>query len=247
MKKLGGKTALITGASGGLGLQMARQFVDAGCTVYMADVNIDAAEREAEALGPSAYAIQMDVSDAVAVHSAIKDISRAGTLDVLVNNAGIIAQGPYDRITPAEWERLVKVNVTGVFNCIQAVAPLMVKQERGNIINIASVSAFKGGGTMGNIWYGTTKAAIVAMTKGLSRELGPSGVRVNGIAPSVVETDMLKDTLNEHIKQEILVQFPLRRLATKRDVANMAVFLASELSSFITGQIVAVDGGYLNN
>lgn len=246
MKTLNGKTALITGASGGLGLQMARQFVKEGCVVYMADVNLEAAEREAEGLGSNASAVRMDVGDMTAVNAAIEAISRNTTLDVLVNNAGVIAQGPYDRLTPAEWDRLVKVNLTGVFNCIQAVAPFMVNQESGNIINITSVSAFKGGGTMGNVWYGTTKAAIVAMTKGLSRELGPNGVRVNGIAPSVVETDMLKDTLNENIKRKILGQFPLGRLATKSDVANMAVFLASDLSSFVTGQIIAVDGGYLN-
>lgn len=246
MKTLEGKTALITGAGGGLGLQMARQFVEAGCKVYMADVNCESVEREAERLGADASAIQMDVGDEIAVRETIKAISRTDALDVLINNAGVIAQGPYDRITSAEWDRLIKVNLTGSFNCIQAIAPLMVKQGCGNIINIASVSAFKGGGTMGNIWYGTTKAAIVAMTRGLSRELGPSGVRVNAIAPSVVETDMLKDTLNENVKREILAQFPLGRIATKSDVANMAVFLASELSSFVTGQIIAVDGGYLN-
>lgn len=246
MKMLEGKTALITGAGGGLGLQMARQFIEAGCTVFIADVNGESVEREAEKLGPNASALRMDVSDSAAVCAIVEAVSQTNTVDVLINNAGVIAQGSYDKITPAEWDRLIKVNLTGAFNCIQAVGPLMVKQRGGNIINIASVSAFKGGGTMGNIWYGTTKAAIVAMTRGLSRELGPSGVRVNAIAPSVVETDMLKDTLNENVKREILAQFPLGRLATKNDVANMAVFLASELSSFVTGQIIAVDGGYLN-
>ncbi|HUY04771.1 MAG TPA: SDR family oxidoreductase [Rhodocyclaceae bacterium] len=157
-----------------------------------------------------------------------------------------MTQGPFLNTTDAEWDELVAVNLTGVFNCIRAVAPSMVAHGKGNIINIASVAAMKGGGALGNTWYGSTKAAVVALTKGLSRELGPNGIRVNAIAPGVVETDMVKDSLTPKIRQRILARFPLARLATKEDVANLAVFLASDLSSFITGQTIAVDGGFLN-
>lgn len=242
-----GKIALITGASSGIGLQIARQFVDHGGFVYLTDIDFSKAQEKAQDIGPKAAAVHMDICDAAQVHATLDEIMhQKGVIDILVNNAGVLAQGPFDRISKKEWDRLIAVNLTGVFNCIQVVAPAMIEQGHGNIINIASVSAFKGGGSMGNVWYGATKAAVVAMTKGLSRELGPQGVRINAIAPSVVETNMLKDSLTPEVKKKILRQFPLGRLATKMDVADLAVFLASDLSSFITGQIIAVDGGYLN-
>jgi 3-oxoacyl-[acyl-carrier protein] reductase len=244
---LTGKTALVTGASSGIGLQIASQFAEHGGFVYLADIDFSKAQERAQEIGSGAAALRMDIGDAAQVGAALDQILvQKGEIDILVNNAGVLAQGPFDRISRAEWDKLIAVNLTGVFNCIQAVVPAMIRRGHGNIINIASVSAFKGGGTMGNVWYGATKAAVVAMTKGLSRELGPQGIRVNAIAPSVVETNMLKDSLTAEVKQQIVAQFPLGRLATKMDVADLAVFLASELSSFITGQIIAVDGGYLN-
>ena len=121
----------------------------------------------------------------------------------------------------------------------------MMERRRGTIVNLASVAAAKGGGSFGNVWYGASKAAIVAMTKGLARELGPYNVRVNAIAPSAIETDMLKGVLTAEVRASILARFPLGRLATTDDVANLAVYLASDAASFITGETIAVDGGFL--
>jgi 3-oxoacyl-[acyl-carrier protein] reductase len=132
-----------------------------------------------------------------------------------------------------------------VFNCVQAAVPAMRRRGRGVIINIASVSHEKGGGTFGNVWYGATKAGVVAMTRGLGRELGPHGIRVNAIAPAVIETDMVRDRLTAEARERILARFPLGRLAQADDVAQLAVFLASDASSFITGETIAVDGGFL--
>ena len=140
---------------------------------------------------------------------------------------------------------MVAVNLTGIFNCVQAVAPTMVTRRRGVILNIASVAAAKGGGSFGNVWYGATKAGVVALTKGLARELGPHNVRVNAIAPSAIETDMIKDALTPQIRASVLTRFPLGRLATADDVAHLAVYLASDLASFVTGETIAVDGGFL--
>ncbi len=246
-RTLGGKTILVTGAARGIGAQIARHFIKSGCSVYVTDIDFEGARKNAAELGTAAIAMRMDVCNRSEVRATIEQIVRErGLIDVLVNNAGLMTQGPFLNTTDAEWDELVAVNLTGVFNCIRAVAPSMVERGKGNIINIASVSAMKGGGALGNTWYGSTKAAVVALTKGLSRELGPNGIRVNAIAPGVVETDMVKDSLTPEIRQRILARFPLARLATKEDVANLAVFLASDLSSFITGQTIAVDGGFLN-
>ncbi|HCN89412.1 MAG TPA: hypothetical protein DIT28_09555 [Oxalobacteraceae bacterium] len=244
---LSGKTVLVTGAARGIGAQIAHHIINSGGTVYVTDIDFKGACANATELGPSAIAMRMDVCNRSEVQSTIEKISKEhGVIDVLVNNAGLMTQGPFLNTTDAEWDELVAVNLTGVRNCIRAVAPFMVERGKGNIINIASVSAMKGGGALGNTWYGSTKAAVVALTKGLSRELGPNGIRVNAIAPGVVETDMVKSSLTPEIRQKILARFPLARLATKEDVANLAVFLASDLSSFITGQTIAVDGGFLN-
>jgi 3-oxoacyl-[acyl-carrier protein] reductase len=137
------------------------------------------------------------------------------------------------------------VNVTGVFNCVQAAVPAMRGRAGAAILNIASVSHEKGGGAIGNVWYGTTKAAVVAMTRGLARELGPAGVRVNAIAPAVLETDMVRGQLTPELRARVVSRIPLGRLASAEDVAKLALFLCSEAASFITGETVAVDGGFL--
>lgn len=238
------RTVVVTGAARGIGAAIAQHFVESGCFVYVTDVDLDGARKHAEKLGDRARHLRMDVTDRREVRAVLQGIrDSAGGIDVLVNNAGIITTGPALGISDEVWNDLVQVNLTGIFNCVQAAAPAMIERRRGVIINIASISAFRGGGTFGNVWYGTTKAAVVALTKGLGREFGPYGVRVNAIAPSVVETEMVAEMLTPEVRAGVIAKFPLGRLASTADVARMAVFLASDLAAFSTGETVAVDGG----
>ncbi len=243
---LGGKVALVTGAARGVGAHIARRFADHGCLVYVSDVDLPAASAFATELGTRGAAIALDVRDRAAVLAAVERIERErGGLDVLVNNAGLLANGPFDATAGEAWDNLVAVNLTGVYNCVQAVVPAMRRRGGGSIINIASVSHEKGGGAFGNVWYGATKAGVVAMTKGLGRELGPYAIRVNAIAPAVVATDMVRSLLTPEMRERIVARIPLGRLAEPEDVAQLALFLASDASSFITGETIAVDGGFL--
>ena len=228
-----GRVVLVTGAGRGLGAKIAARFAEHGARVYASDVD------------PSAPLV-MDVADRASIGRAMERIEReAGGLDILVNNAGLLANGPYDATGPDAWDKLVAVNLTGVYNCVQAAVPAMRRRGRGAIVNIASVSYDRGGGAFGNVWYGTTKAGVVAMTKGLGRELGPFGIRVNAIAPAVVATDMVNKLLTDEARQRIVGRIPMGRLAAEDDVARTAVYLASDWSDFITGETIAVDGGFL--
>jgi 3-oxoacyl-[acyl-carrier protein] reductase len=224
---LKGKVALVTGAARGIGAAIADAFEKQGCAVHRLDLQ---------------SGIRVDITDRTALAAAVK---RIGAIDILVNNAGLLARGPFEETTGEQWDRLVAVNLTGVFNCVQAVVPAMRGRRGASIINIASVSAEKGGGAMGNVWYGTTKAGVVAITKGLGRELGPQGIRVNAIAPGVIETDMVREHLSPELREKVLARFPLGRFATVEEVAQVALFLASDAASFVTGETIAVDGGFL--
>lgn len=238
---LKGRVALVTGAARGVGARIAARFAEHGATVYAADI----AERPALSKDIRA-ALRMDVTDRASVAAAVARIEQeSGGLDILVNNAGLLANGPFDTTTGEAWDQLLAVNLTGVYNCVQAAVPAMRRRGRGSIINIASVSHEKGGGAFGNVWYGATKAGVVAMTKGLGRELGPDRIRVNAIAPAVVATDMVRALLTPEMRERIIGRIPLGRLAEEDDVARLAVFLASEAASFITGETIAVDGGFL--
>jgi len=231
--ELRNRTALVTGAARGIGAAIAALFAEHGATVYAADID----ERAA---------LRMDVRDRAAVGAAIDRIEReSGGLDILVNNAGLLANGPLDATGGEAWDRLVAVNLTGVYNCVQAAIPSMRRRGGGAIINITSVAHAKGGGAFGNVWYGATKAGVVAMTRGLGRELGPDRIRVNAIAPAVVATDMVRALLTEEARARIIARIPLGRLAEEDDVAQLALFLASGAASFITGETIAVDGGFL--
>ena len=230
---LKGRIALVTGAARGIGARIAARFAEQGANVYAADVD----ERAA---------LRVDVTDRAGLRAAVERIVRErGGIDVLVNNAGILATGPFDSTTGEAWDRLVAVNLTGVFNCVQAAVPAMRGRPGASIINIASVAAEKGGGAIGNVWYGVTKAGVVAMTRGLARDLGPHGIRVTAIAPAVIETDMVHAHLTPEARARILARFPLGRFAATDDVAGLALFLASDTASFITGETIAVDGGFL--
>jgi len=226
------KVALVTGAARGIGACIADRFAHEGWFVYRADL--------------AGGNLCMDVTDRAEVAAAIDRIRKdKGGLDALVNNAGLLATGPLESTSGEDWDRLVAVNLTGVFNCVQAALPVLRGRAGASIVNIASVSAEKGGGAMGNVWYGATKAGVVAITRGLARELGPEAIRVNAIAPGFVETDMVREHLTPELGARILARFPLGRFARPEDVANLALFLASDAASFITGETVAVDGGFL--
>ena len=228
-----GKTVLVTGAARGIGARIAASFAEHGASVYGADVGEGAT-------------LKLDVTDRRALREAVERIcSERGGIDVLVNNAGVLAAGPFDNTTGEHFDRLVGVNFTGVFNCVQAVVPAMRGRKGASIVNIASVSHDKGGGLFGNVWYGATKAGVVAMTKGLARELGPQAIRVNAISPVVVATDMVHSLMTGQARERILGRIPLGRIAEADDVARLALFLASDAAEFITGENVAVDGGFL--
>lgn len=164
-------------------------------------------------------------------------------IDILVNNAGVLSVGPFDAVPEVSWERLVGVNLTGVFHCVRAAVPAMLGRQGAAIINMASISAEKGGGAFGNVWYAATKAAVIAITKGLGRELGPRGIRVNAISPGVVDTEMVHGHLTPDSRDALVKRVPLGRLASTDDVARCAAFLASDQATFITGQTMIVDGG----
>jgi 3-oxoacyl-[acyl-carrier protein] reductase len=232
MKRFEGKVVFVTGGGRGIGAEIAQRFEDEGAKVLRGDI----------AKGD----IAMDVRDRQQVAAAMDAVrTKHGGLDVLVNNAGLICTGPADKTPGDEWDRLVATNLTGLFNCIQAALPLMAGRTGASIVNLASVSSEKGGGAIGNVWYGTTKAGVVALTKGLGRELGPRGIRINAISPAVVDTDMTHAMLATELGQKAIARIPLGRLAEKSDVARAALFLASDEASFITGETLAVDGGFL--
>jgi 3-oxoacyl-[acyl-carrier protein] reductase len=230
MSALAGKVALVTGAARGIGAAIADAYEREGARVYRSDVKL------------GATTLQLDVTDRASVAATFE---RIGALDILVNNAGLLCTGPGEKTSGAEWDRLVAVNLTGVFNCVQAAIPAMAGRKGAAIVNIASVSAERGGGAIGNVWYGATKAGVVAMTRGLGRELGPKGIRVNAIAPAVLDTGMVHEILTPERLEKVLARIPLGRLASVDDVARLAVFLASDGAGFITGETVAVDGGFL--
>jgi NAD(P)-dependent dehydrogenase (short-subunit alcohol dehydrogenase family) len=231
-RELEGKVALVTGGGRGIGEAIAEHLEAAGAFVYRGDLQ--------------GGTLTLDVTDRLSVRAAFERIgNERGGLDVLVNNAGLLCTGPIEETRGEEWDRLLAVNVTGLFNCVQAAIPAMSGRKGASIVNIASVSAEKGGGAIGNVWYGTTKGAVVTMTRGLGRELGPKGIRVNAISPAVLDTEMVHDLLTPERRERILSRIPLGRFAAGEDVARLAVYLASDAASYITGETIAVDGGFL--
>src|SRR5262249_15724436 len=243
--RLEGKVAIVTGAGSGIGTASAAAFAREGCVVYFGDSDLAAATRAAAGVR-EARAIALDVADAASLQRAAQQIAdEQGRIDILVNNAGILKTGSIVDATIADWDEVCRVNLSGVYYGCKAVMPVIVRKRSGKIVNIASVSAAKGGGVFGNVLYGTTKAGVVALTKGLARELGPYGINVNCIAPAVTETGMTRALLTPERKQAVLASIPMGRFATTDDIATMALFLASDASSYVTRDTIVVDGGYL--
>jgi 3-oxoacyl-[acyl-carrier protein] reductase len=240
---LDGKIALVTGAGSGIGAAIAEALAGEGCVVYFGDADRGAAERAASGAGRG---VELDVGDPPSLEAAAKRIAAEhGRIDILVNNAGILKTGSIVEATIADWDEVCRVNLSGVYYSSKAVLRYMLERKSGKIVNIASVSAAKGGGVFGNVLYGTTKAGVVALTKGMARELGPFGINVNCIAPAVTETGMTRALLTPERRQAALASIPLGRFATTDDIARMVLILSSDVSSYVTGETIVVDGGYL--
>ncbi|MBQ7886612.1 MAG: 3-oxoacyl-ACP reductase FabG [Clostridia bacterium] len=244
MKK---KIALVTGASGGIGSACARELAQRGYTVLAhANANIAAAQALCASLrgqGMDAHALCCDLSDSSAVESMCKEVLKVHhRVDALVLCAGVSHTGLLTDMTDTQWHRVMDINVSGSFYLIRALAPQMVSRQSGAIVTISSMWGRSGASC--EAAYSASKAAIIGLTQALAKELGPSGVRVNCIAPGVIDTRMM-DEHSEETKQILADETPLGRLGTGEDVAKAAAFLLSEDASFITGQTLGVDGGYL--
>lgn len=245
---LKGRIAAVTGAGAGIGEAIAGVLAGEGCAVRLLDRDTRAAAHAATALASAERAprvLSADVADAAAVAAAFAEIGKTdGRVDILVNAAGLLSTGAFEALPDTEWDRVAKVNVAGIINCVKAALSLMPARG-GRIINIASVSAMRGGGSIGNTLYGTSKAAVVALTQGLARELGPRAITVNAVAPGVADTAMTRSALTEETRRRIVSRTPLGRLAALSDIASLVAFLASDRASSITGAVIPVDGGIL--
>ncbi len=234
------KNVFITGASGGIGSAAAERFAAAGYTVFAGYASGGAAAEELSRR-TGAIPVFIDVSDEASVGEAFKIIEeRAGGVDVLVNCAGIAAIRLFDKITAEEWDRMFAVNVRGTFLTSRAAVPYMVRQKHGKMINVSSMWGITGASC--EVHYSASKAAVIGMTKALAKELAPSGITVNCVAPGAIETRMIGH-MTERDKKEFEGEVPLGRLGTPGDVAGVILFLASEDADYITGAVIAPDGG----
>jgi NAD(P)-dependent dehydrogenase (short-subunit alcohol dehydrogenase family) len=243
---LDGKIALVTGAGRGIGARISAKLVEEGCSVYVTDVDAEAANVSAAAIGPDAHAMRIDVTDPRDIQLRVEEIvERHGRIDILVNNAGILKTGSIVDSSIEDWDEVCRANLSSVYYCSKAVLPVMLERRYGKIVNIASMSAARAGGIFGNVLYGTTKAGVVAFTKGFARELAPYGINVNAVAPGLVETAMTTAKLTHDIREQVLATLPMHRLADVEDIANAVAFLASDVAAYITGDTLLVDGGCL--
>jgi NAD(P)-dependent dehydrogenase (short-subunit alcohol dehydrogenase family) len=244
-----GRVVIVTGAGQGIGREFARQFAAAGAIPVVADLNIEAAQNvlaEIEAAGGRGIALKVDIGDRASVDAMVDaSLSEFGRIDVLINNAAIFAtleKRPFDQIPQAEWERVMRINITGVFNSVCAVAATMRKAQWGRIVNISSDAVRLG--VANYLHYVTSKSALVGMTNSLARELGPHGVTVNCIRPGGVATEVdraVNPTLER--RQQQLAQQCLPRSQVPADLVGLVMFLSSPASAFVTGQTIACDGG----
>lgn len=247
MKLLDGKTALITGASKGIGRAIAMRFAEQGANVaftYLSSVEKgQALESELAALGVKAKGYRSDASDYAAAEQLVSDVvADFGSLDVLVNNAGITQDNLLMRMTEEMWDKVINVNLKSCFNTVKASTRTFMKQKAGSIINITSVVGIKGNAGQAN--YAASKAGIIGFTKSVALELGSRNIRCNAIAPGFIETEMT-DVLDEKTVQGWRDAIPMRRGGNPEEVADAVVFLASDMSSYISGQVLQVDGAML--
>lgn len=245
MKLLEGKTALITGAARGIGKEIALRFAKEGANIAFTDLVIDdngkKTEEEIAALGVKAKGYASNAADFTQTDEVVKEAHKDfGTIDILVNNAGITKDGLMMRMTEAQWDAVIAVNLKSAFNFIHAVLPIMLRQRSGSIINMASVVGVHGNAGQSN--YAASKAGLIALAKSIAQEVGSRGIRANAIAPGFIETAMTA-ALSEEVRKEWAMKIPLRRAGKVDDIADVATFLASDMSSYVTGQVIQVDGG----
>ena len=245
--KLKGRVAIVTGGARGIGKAIALGFLREGAKVAIIDFDkerLEILKKEIEKTKREAIAISCDISKSSEVNGMVSQVQKSfGRIDILVNNAGIIRRGTIETVTEEDWDRVIEVNLKGTFNCCKAVAGIMKQQGYGKIVNVSSIA-----GKMGDITsapgYGSSKAGVDALTKTLARQLAPYGINVNGVSPHAIETEMSAQWSEER-RKEIIASIPLGRLGKPEDVAEAVLFLVSDEASFITGEILDVNGGAL--
>ncbi len=246
--RLNNKVCVVTGGAAGIGKATATRFIEEGATVVICDLNEEQGRQTAEEIGATFF--KVNVADRQAVQAFIDAVvEQYGRVDVLVNNAGVLRDGTLVKVkdgelvkqmSEADFDLVISVNLKGVFNCTQAVAPVMIRQKSGVILNASSIVGLDG--NFGQTNYVATKSAVIGMTKVWARELGRSGIRVNAVAPGFTATEMVA-AMPENILDGMRSHTPLGRLGTPRDIANAYLFLASDEADFITGEVLRVDGG----
>ena len=242
---LKGKIALITGAAQGIGKGIALEYAKKGATVAFTvrkhDERSESLVNEIAAMGGTAKAYAADAACFTSASEVIAEVMKDfGRIDILVNNAGITKDGLLMRMTEEQWDAVINTNLKSAFNYVHAITPIMMRQRSGSIINMTSVVGINGNAGQAN--YAASKAGMIGLTKSVAKELGSRGVRVNAIAPGFIATDMT-GVLNEDLKKQLILNIPLRREGKVEDVANVAVFLASDMASYVTGQVISCCGG----
>ncbi len=242
------KVAVISGGAGerGIGFATARTFAAEGARVVILDIDEAGAKAAAARLGTGHLGLGCNVADKASCEAAIAEALKVtGKIDILINNAGITQPIKVWDISPEDWRRIQSVNLDGVLFLSQAVIPHMRERKQGAIACMSSVSAQRGGGILGGAHYSSAKAGVLGLAKAMARELGPDGIRVNCVSPGLIQTDINAGKISDEKKVEILSGIPLGRLGVPQDVANIYLFLASDLSGYLTGNVIDVNGGML--